>query len=122
MNDTTQATETKETQEAPSIDNTLLGIPEIQLLVNYYHGEITRIKNDTSIPAFMKKMKLKPLQKEFSYIGVGMQGITRLLKLLETDPENQQHQADVNAIGEAFALRCQKLMLSRKLTNPRVQP
>lgn len=121
MNDT-NTVETQEVQQAPNIDDTLLGIPEIQLLVNYYHGEINKIKNDTSISPFMKKMKLKPLQKDFSYIAVGMQGITRLLKLLETDPENQQHQADINAIGEAFALRCQKLMLSRKLPNPRVQP
>lgn len=105
--------------ESPVIDDTLMEIPEIKMLVTYYHDEINKLKADTRMQPFMKKMKLKALQKEFRYVAIGMQGITRLLKQLETDPDNLQHQADINAIGEAFALRCQRLMLSRNLQNPR---
>ena len=113
---TETSTGTSNQEQAPEVDQTLLDIPEIGAVVRFYQDTIKTLKARTDLEPFTKKLKLKPLLREFEVVVIGLKGMTRVMKQLEIEPENTQHQEDLKAIGTAFAERCQTLMRTRKIT------
>ena len=102
--------------ENTEVDQTLLDIPEIGAVVRFYQETIKTLRARTDLEPFTKKLKLKPLLREFEVVVIGLKGMTRVMKQLEIEPENTQYQEDLKAIGSAFAERCQTLMRTRKIT------
>ena len=113
---TQAATEVVKEPENTEVDQTLLDIPEIGAVVRFYQDTIKTLKARTDLEPFTKKLKLKPLLREFEVVVIGLKGMTRVMKQLEIEPENTQYQEDLKAIGSAFAERCQTLMRTRKIT------
>ena len=109
------APEIKPVAEEVQLSQSLLQLPEIQLLVGFYNTEIQKIKSDRTQQPYLKKLKLKRLQNEYRQVVLWIQGVSKLMVQLETDPDNVQTQADINVIGKLFAERITKLVLSHGL-------
>ena len=109
-------TEPVKAPEEAELNQSLLQLPEVKTLIEFYHNTITSMKADKTKEPYLKKLKIKRLQNEYKQVVLWIQGVSRLMRQLETDPDNVQTQADINVIGTRFAERITKLVEQHHIT------
>lgn len=104
----------------PGAENayTFFDIPEMKLCLGFYKHEIKRLQENKSHSKFLVKLARKRIESEYMTLCHKIEKLYKTITLVESDPENPQAIADMNAIGRELAMWCGEIIKLHSLPLP----
>lgn len=97
---------------------TFFDIPEVKLCLGFYKHEIKRLQENKSHSKFLVKLARKRIESEYMTLCHKIETLHKTITVVDTDPENDQAVADMNAIGRELAMWCGEIIKLHHLPLP----